>query len=73
MVFALVCVVSGGPGLGPKNLEAHIYLAALKTIFNFILGPPVPGGPGGGSGLSFSIGVRGFGADCLPDAGGNVF
>ncbi len=28
-----------------------IILAVLKMIFNFILGP---GGPGGGSGLSFS-------------------
>jgi hypothetical protein len=26
--------------------------AVLKMIFNFVLGPPPPGGPGGGSGLS---------------------
>ena len=41
-------------GFRPYNL------AVLKTIFNFVLGsppPPLPrGGPGGGSGLSFSRG-----------------
>ncbi len=30
-------------------------LALLEPIFNFVVGPPSPGGPGGGSGRSFSF------------------
>ena len=45
----------------------------LKTIFNFVLGPPPPpGGPGGGSGLPFSSGDRGFWADSGPHPGENL-
>ncbi len=36
----------------------------------YILGPPPPMGPGGGSGLSLPSGDRGFGADIGPDLGG---
>ena len=42
---------------------ADLYLAVLKKIFNLFLGPPPPGGPGGGSGLSVSQGNQRFGAD----------
>ncbi len=41
-----------------------IILAVLKMIFNFLLGP---GGPGGGSGLPFSLGNRRFWADSGPN------
>ncbi len=41
-------------------------MAVLKMIFNFSLGP---GGPGGGSGLSFSYGNRRFWADSGPNPG----
>ncbi len=46
-------------------------LAVLETIFIFVFGPPPTGGPGGGSGLSFPEGKRGFWADPSPDPGGN--
>ncbi len=39
----------------------------LNTIFNFVLGPPPPGGPGGGSGLPFYNGNRMFWADSGPN------
>ena len=37
----------------------------------FALGPPPPGGPGGGSGLPFSSGNLRFRADSGPNPGGN--
>ena len=42
---------------------ADLYLAVPKAILNLFLGPPPPGGPGGGSGLSVSQGNQRFGAD----------
>ncbi len=48
-------------------------LAVFKKIFMFVLGPPLPEGPGGGSGLSFLLGNPRFWADPGPDPGGNVF
>jgi hypothetical protein len=50
-----------------------VILAVLETIFDFVLGPPPPGGPGGGSGLTFSRGNQWFLVDSGPDPGGNVF
>ncbi len=44
--------------------------AVFKDSFCFFL---VPGLPGGGSGLSFSLADRGFGAGAGPDPGPNVF
>ncbi len=44
-------------------------LAVLKTIFNVVLALPFPGGPWGGSGLSFPFGDRRFWADSGPDLG----
>ncbi len=35
----------------------------LRTLFNLFLAPPSPGGPEGGSGLSFSFRSRGFWPD----------
>jgi hypothetical protein len=32
-------------------LAQLIFLSVLKSIFNLIVGPPSPGGPGGASGL----------------------
>ncbi len=40
------------------NIQHH--LVVLKTMFVCVLGPPPPGGPGGGSGLSVSE-IEGFG------------
>ena len=45
-------------------------LKSAIAIFNFILGAPPSGGPGGGSGLP---GNRWFWADSGPDPGGNIF
>ncbi len=42
-----------------------------KDAFDFLVSPP-PGGSGGGSGLSFSLGDRGFWADSGPDPGGTL-
>ncbi len=51
------------------RLNCH-YLEVLHMIFNFVLGPPPrPGGPGGGSGLSFSDGNRRFWAESGPNPG----
>ncbi len=47
--------------------------AVLKTKFKFVLGPPIPGGPGGGSGRPFPSGDHVFWADSSPDPGGNIF
>ncbi len=49
-----------------------LILAVLKTIFIFSLGYASPGGSRGGSGLSFSSGDRGFGANSGPDPGGYI-
>ncbi len=46
-------------------------LAVLKHIFNFVLGPPSPGGPGGGFVLSFPQGNRRFWADSGSNPAGN--
>ncbi len=44
-----------------------------KDAFYFVLVPRPPGGSGGGSGLSFSKGSRGFLVDSGLDPGGNHF
>ncbi len=46
-------------------------LDVLKVIFNFVLGSPSSGGPGGGSGLPSSGGNRRFWADSRPNPEGN--
>ena len=46
--------------------------AVFKNAFSFFLVRPPRGGCGGGSGLSFSYGDRGFGADSGPDPWGNL-
>ncbi len=38
----------------PRCADAVIILAVLTTIFDVLLDPPPPAGPGEGSGLSFS-------------------
>ena len=45
---------------------------SLFLIFNFVLGPPPPGGPGGGSGLQLSLGIRAFWVDFGPNPGGSL-
>ncbi len=56
-----------------QTLSRTQYLAVLKMIFNFFLGSPPRGGPGGGSGLPLSEGNRGFGAGSGPDPGGVLY
>ncbi len=55
------------------NATQVLGLAVLKMIFNFVLGPPLAGGPEGGSGLSFPSENLRFWADPGPDPGGNPF
>ncbi len=43
---------------GPSSQTPEIHLVMLMTIFNFILAPTPPAGPGGGSGLPVSLGNR---------------
>ncbi len=39
---------------GVRPPPPFVILAVLKVILNFVFGPPLPpGGPGGGSGLSY--------------------
>ncbi len=47
-------------------------LLCLNTLLISVLAPPspAPGDPGGGSGLSFALGNRGYWADSGPDPGG---
>ena len=69
-----VRVAAKGPptksGIFSAALSQQLILAVLKMIFDFVLGPRSPGGPGRGSGLSSSIGNGGFWADSGPDPGG---
>ncbi len=44
--------------------------ALLDMIFDFALGPPPPGDPGGGSGLSFVLRDRALLGRCRPGSGG---
>ncbi len=57
-------VLPGRTGVAQRVLA----LAMLETTFNFVLGPP----SGGGSGLTFPIGNRGFWTDCGTDPGGTA-
>jgi hypothetical protein len=43
--------------------------AVFQDVFDFALVAPLPGGSGGGSGLSFSLGDRRLWADSGPDPG----
>ncbi len=52
--------------------RCHHALMYLSLLFFFVIGSPSPAGSGGGSGLSFSLGDRGFGADSGMDLGGNL-
>jgi hypothetical protein len=51
--------------LDPESTRA-VSPAVYKDTLYFVLVPPSPGGPEGGSGVSFSFKRRGFG----PDSGG---
>ncbi len=50
----------------------EIVLAVLKTVFSFVLGPPFPGGLGGGSGLPFSGTIEVLGR-FRPRTGGRLY
>ncbi len=57
-------------GLGLLRFHREQNAVELKNLFGILLlTPPHPGGPGGGSGLQFCNGDRGFGADSGPDPG----
>ncbi len=56
----------GSPISGPEDL----FLAVLEAILYFFLGPPPPGDPWGGSGLSVAKGNQRFWADSGLDPGG---
>ena len=49
--------------------STHVLIipAVFQDAFYFVLVSPPPGESGGGSGLSFSFGDRGFRADSGPD------
>ncbi len=50
-----------------------VYLAVLNTIFNFVLGPPLPRGvPGEEPDCHFPKALGGLWADSSPDRGDNV-
>ncbi len=64
-----LCLWSGSSGMGCGEVVGAVF----ETIFNFVLGPPPPGGPGGGSGLPFSWGNRRLWAGSDPDPGDTIF
>ena len=58
----------------PLSGSRRLYLAVLKAIFDFVLGPPLPpGGPGEGPDCHFPKEIEGFWADSGPDPGSNIF
>ncbi len=57
----------------PGLLLSYPQLYLSKDVFGFVLVFPPPGWSGRGSGLAFSEGDRGLGADAGPDPGGNIF
>ncbi len=56
--------------MGPGQTKI---LAVLKTVLNFVLGPPPPGGPGEDPDRHFSEAIGCFWADSGPDPEGNLF
>ena len=63
--------MSGG-GLGAEFVLIKVR-QVFKDAFDFDLVSPPPRGSGGGSALSLSKGIRGFGADAGPEPGVNLF
>ncbi len=63
-----------GTGTSIRLIAERLLIEAITySLAEVFRGPPIPGDPGGGSGLPFSLGDHGVWTDSGPDPEGSIF